>query len=35
MALAFKRDIHGNAPTPEPTTGLQHANLTSYKDNAL
>jgi hypothetical protein len=34
MALAFKRVIHGNAPTPKPAMSLQHANLTSYKDIA-
>jgi len=32
MALAFKRDLHGNAPTPKLATRLQYANLTSYKD---
>jgi hypothetical protein len=34
MALAFKKDLHGNAPTPKLAMGLQHADLTSYKDIA-
>jgi hypothetical protein len=34
MALAFKRNIHGNAPPPKFAMGLQHANLTLNKDNA-
>jgi hypothetical protein len=34
MALAFKRDLNGSAPTPKLATSLQHVNLTSYKDIA-
>jgi hypothetical protein len=33
-SLGFKKDLHGNAPPPKPTMGLQHANLTSNKDIA-
>jgi hypothetical protein len=34
MALVFKRDLHGNSPSPKPKTILKHVNLTLNKDIA-